>query len=72
VVKLKLAECSGKLFHSYGVVCYCVLYVCSVMVERQVQSVGDFFQESVDTLIHQIHSCKLEESVKLVCVVCVV
>jgi len=38
------------------------------MVERQVQSVGDFFQERVDTLIHQIHSCKPDESVKLVCV----
>ena len=36
------------------------------MVERQVQSVGDYFQEKVDNLIHQMHSCKLGEQVKLV------
>ena len=35
------------------------------MVERQVQSVGDYFQEKVDDLIHRMHSCKLGEQVKL-------
>lgn len=37
----------------------------SVMVERQVQSVGDFFQEKVDSLVHQMHSCRLGDQIKL-------
>ena len=36
----------------------------SVMVERQVQSVGDHFQNRVDNLVHQMHSCRLGEQVK--------
>lgn len=35
-----------------------------VMVERQVQSVGDFFQNKVDQLVHQMHSCRLGEQIK--------
>ena len=67
MVKHKLAESFGKLIHLYtcsGTVCV----VCSVMVENQVQSVGDYFHERVDTLIHEMHSCKLGEQMKLVCV----
>ena len=41
------------------------------MVERQVQSVGDYFQNRVDNLVHQMHSCRLGEQVKsgLLCII---
>ena len=61
-----VCKCKCKcVCYMSGVTCELILEH-SVMVERQIQSVGDFFQNKVDQLVHQMHSCRLGEQIKSV------